>query len=63
METIIAAFLLCTGVTLLLISRNQSLLYKTVNVEGVVDTSRQIRTIKVSGYLLSAGAALLFILL
>ncbi len=61
METIIAALLLCIGVSFLLISKNQLLLSRTVNVEGVVDTTRQIKTIRVGGYLLSAGSALFFV--
>ncbi len=62
METIIAALLLCIGISFLLISRNQSMLWKTVNIEGVVDAQKQIRIIKASGYLLLAGSALFFIL-
>ncbi|MBE9529385.1 MAG: hypothetical protein IME99_09125 [Proteobacteria bacterium] len=61
METIIASLLLCIGISFLLISKNQLLLCKTVNVEGVVNTTKQIKTIRVGGYLLSAGSALLLL--
>ncbi len=61
MEIIIAAFLLCAGLSLLLISKNQKVLWKTVNIEGVVDVERKIRIIKISGHLLLLGSGLFFI--